>query len=328
MMIGGGSEELLILAGARAIVALPAGTPRRIQSRVWAQLKSLEMSTETVVQSIPLLGDDAVDSFSVVVADRERDGGPSSITVVVRGLAAVDVHSEGGSARVSAQGLVPWHLVTFGSVGAVAVGTLPEISSTATSLAEAGVNIGAGTLRGRRGIWQIDSTFSLPNSELRVAAREVVDASAFEATRLVTPQTDASFSLLASSEVAFQRPGPPTNRPGRQFELRIGSGAPIELLNPVVVGRNPQPPRISGGTARKLLRVESESSQVSGSHVEIARVGASVVVTDLSSTNGTTVTLPDGSRIKLRQGDSLVTPVQSMIDVGDGNVIEVLEKSV
>lgn len=77
-----------------------------------------------------------------------------------------------------------------------------------------------------------------------------------------------------------------------------------------------------------MVQVESRSSQVSGSHVEIAQVGESVVVTDLASTNGTTVTLPGGSRIKLRQGDSFVTPVRSMIDVGDGNVIEVLQKPV
>lgn len=146
------SDEFVILAAARAVVTLPASKPRRIQSRVWKELDAEAASTETVVQSIPLLGSDAVASFSVVVVEPEADGRPRSITVVVRGDAAVDVCSVGGSARVSANGLVPWPLVTFSSVCAVAVG--------------------AGVTGGRREVWQIDPEFSVAALEAGLAGQE------------------------------------------------------------------------------------------------------------------------------------------------------------
>ena len=324
----GGTDELLILAAARALVTLPPATPRRIQSRVLAQLEAAGVSTETVVQSIPLLGEDCVDSFSVVVIEPELEGKPSSITVVVRGAAAVDVHSLGGSARVSAEGLVPWRLVSFGSVKAVVVGVLPEILSADPRAEGTGRPLGTGAVRGRRGVWQIDSEFSLAVPAARAADSVAVDSSAFEATRIVLPPDDGASPLTDQPDSEFEGPAPETLEPENRFEIRVGDGAPIELLQPIVIGRNPRPPRIATGPARMMLRVEPGSSRVSGSHIEITRVGDSVVVTDLASTNGTTVTLPDGSRIKLRQGDSLVTPVRSKIDVGDGNVIEVLQKSV
>jgi hypothetical protein len=92
----GGTDELLILVSARAVVTLPSTTPLRVHSLVLAELDAPRLSTETVVQSIPLLGEDCIDSFSVVVIDPELRGKPSSITVVVQGAAAVvDVHSGG-----------------------------------------------------------------------------------------------------------------------------------------------------------------------------------------------------------------------------------------
>jgi hypothetical protein len=322
-----GSDELVILAAACAVVTLPSSTPRRIYSRVLAQLGAPGVSTETVVQSIPLLGVDSVDSFSLVLIEPEEVGKPSSVTVVVRGEAAVDVHCPGGSARVFAEGLVPWRLVTFRSVGAVVVGILPEIPNAAASFAGPGLPLGTGAVRGRRGVWHIDRELSIAEPIARAIDRAPVDLSAFEATRIVLPAEVAVSPPAYRSDPEFRGFLPGTGQPGKRFQIRLGDGDPIELAQPIVVGRNPRPPRLPTGQARTMLRVESGSSRVSGSHIEIARVGDSVVVTDLASTNGTTVTLPDGSQIKLRQGDSLVTPVRSMIDVGDGNVIEVLQKS-
>lgn len=324
----GGTDELLILVSARAVVTLPSTTPLRVHSLVLAELDAPGLSTETVVQSIPLLGEDCVDSFSVVVIEPELRGKPSSITVVVRGAAAVDVHSGGGSARVSSQGLMPWHLVTFGSVGAVVVGTLPEIPSSFASIPGPALPLGKGAVRGLRGVWQIDPEFSLGLPLDTALDLQALAPSAFDATRIVLPESDGTEPKSDPTDEDFPHELPRLIETGKRFEIRLGDGAPIELLRPIVIGRNPRPPRISAGQAPAMLRVESGSSRVSGSHIEIAKVGESVVVTDLASTNGTTVTLPDGSQIKLRQGDSLVTPVQSKIDVGDGNVFEVLQKSV
>lgn len=304
--VAGAWEDMVVLGAARALVTLPSSTPRRIQVRVQSELDSPDACTESVVQAIPLIGVDAVASFSVVFAEAGMHGESPRVTIVVRGGAVVDVHSVGGSARVSAQGLVPWHLVTFNAVGAVVVGAAS----------------------GRQGIWQLDSEYSLALGPGTDTAGTSFDPSAFEETRLVAPPSKMPCPSAGSSRDEAPGAESKETRPASRFEIRSSGGSPIEILGPIVIGRDPRPRRIPGSRAPMILRVESRSSMVSASHAEIALVGENVVVTDLASTNGTTVTLPDGSRIKLRQGDSLVTPDLSRIDVGDGNVFEVLKKSV
>jgi pSer/pThr/pTyr-binding forkhead associated (FHA) protein len=104
----------------------------------------------------------------------------------------------------------------------------------------------------------------------------------------------------------------------------VGSGTPLELHVPVYIGRRPRSPGQVTNDQVLLIEVSSPTREVSASHVRIARRGDEVVVTDLHSTNGTGVTLPGAPRIKLAQGDSIVLPPYSRIDIGDGNVIEIL----
>jgi pSer/pThr/pTyr-binding forkhead associated (FHA) protein len=63
---------------------------------------------------------------------------------------------------------------------------------------------------------------------------------------------------------------------------------------------------------------------VSASHLEIRQLGASVVVTDLRSTNGSVVAVPGSAPHTLRQGESMVVTPGTLVDIGDGNVIEIL----
>jgi hypothetical protein len=49
-----------------------------------------------------------------------------------------------------------------------------------------------------------------------------------------------------------------------------------------------------------------------------------VIATDLKSTNGTTVRLPGSAPVRLRQSESIVVTPGSLIEIGDGNVIEIL----
>jgi pSer/pThr/pTyr-binding forkhead associated (FHA) protein len=113
----------------------------------------------------------------------------------------------------------------------------------------------------------------------------------------------------------------PRRRPSR---VRIGRSAPFELHVPVYVGRRPRGPRQLTADQVILIEVVSPGREVSASHVQIEQRGDEVVVTDLRSTNGTAVTLPGAPRIKLAQGESIVLPPYSRIDIGDGNVIEIL----
>ena len=90
------------------------------------------------------------------------------------------------------------------------------------------------------------------------------------------------------------------------------------------VGRKPTRQRVGDGGRQRLVQVPSPSQQVSATHLEIRQRGASVVVTDLRSTNGTVVNIPGRVPRTLRQGESMVVSPGTLVDIGDGNLIEIL----
>lgn len=108
------------------------------------------------------------------------------------------------------------------------------------------------------------------------------------------------------------------------YSFRIGDRAPVSLDIPALVGRRPMAPRIPGRELPRLVRVSSPLSEVSGTHLEVRQDGASVVVTDLRSTNGTVVRMPGARPLKLRQGESVVVRPGTLVDIGDGNILEIL----
>ena len=111
------------------------------------------------------------------------------------------------------------------------------------------------------------------------------------------------------------------------YLFRVGSAAePIPLDVPAYIGRRPSSPRISMGAAPRLVTVRSPQREVSGTHLEVRQVGASVVVTDLRSTNGSVVSAPGVAPRKLRQGESVVVSPGTLVDIGDGNIVEILPR--
>ncbi|WP_157071483.1 FHA domain-containing protein [Curtobacterium ammoniigenes] len=105
--------------------------------------------------------------------------------------------------------------------------------------------------------------------------------------------------------------------------VRIG-GTEIVLDRPLVVGRNPRAPRIVDGPEPRLIRVPSPTGLVSGSHVRLSAAGPVVVVQDLRSTNGTLVRLPGRPAERMRAGATSVTITGTVVDIGDGQTIEIL----
>jgi pSer/pThr/pTyr-binding forkhead associated (FHA) protein len=102
------------------------------------------------------------------------------------------------------------------------------------------------------------------------------------------------------------------------------AGQDLLLDAPVVVGRRPAGPRVGSGPVPRLVTVPSPRHEVSGAHVDVRQQGGIVVVTDLRSTNGTRVTEPGRVPVVLRQGESLVARAGTIVDVGDGNLLEIL----
>ena len=106
------------------------------------------------------------------------------------------------------------------------------------------------------------------------------------------------------------------------YALKV-QGELVPLDREIFVGRDPSPPRIPGGALPHLVAVPSPRSDVSRTHLGVRQLGASVIVTDLKSTNGSTVEIPGSAPRTLRQGESLVVSAGTRIDIGDGNVLEV-----
>lgn len=125
--------------------------------------------------------------------------------------------------------------------------------------------------------------------------------------------------------VPAARPDAPEAPPLAIYGFRLsGSEVVIVLDRPAYVGRKPSPPRIPAGPPPRLVRVNSPRAEVSSSHVELRQLGATVVVTDLKSTNGSVVVFPGRETRSLRRGESIVVTPGTLIDIGDGNVIEIL----
>lgn len=108
------------------------------------------------------------------------------------------------------------------------------------------------------------------------------------------------------------------------YRIRVNRHEPIPLDTPALIGRKPVSPRIAIGGVPRLVRVPSPGHEVSSTHVELRQQGPAVIVTDLRSTNGTVVAIPGTSPQKLRQGESLVVSAGTVVDIGDGNIIEIL----
>lgn len=141
---------------------------------------------------------------------------------------------------------------------------------------------------------------------------------------VVRPRAATVDGRRAALSVPPPPPAVPPVPPARRVHaLRVG-GEAHRLEGPVVVGRRPAAPRVPTGAPIVLVVVPSPTGEVSSSHVRVEQVGATVVVTDLRSTNGTVVTMPGRLPVTLRQGESSVALAGTIVDVGDGNLLEIL----
>ncbi|GGF00395.1 FHA domain-containing protein [Mycetocola zhadangensis] len=106
------------------------------------------------------------------------------------------------------------------------------------------------------------------------------------------------------------------------FRINGGQAYPLDAVH--YFGRNPRQPRIPLPDPSRLVPVVSATKSVSATHLEIKQIGDSIVATDLKSTNGTSVIAPQSHWQRLRAGESVVVIPGTFIDIGDGNVIEIL----
>ncbi|MGG7307288.1 hypothetical protein ACQXVK_08855 [Curtobacterium sp. AB451] len=163
---------------------------------------------------------------------------------------------------------------------------------------------------------QADDTLVRPGRAPRPADDAVDDTLVGGRTQ---PGDQAGVPAQGDPRLPSERPGPSTRVPS----VRIG-GRVIRLDHPVIVGRRPALPRILRGPSPELVSVPSPSGQVSSSHVLLHAEGEAAVVDDLRSTNGTVVRPAGSAPFRMPSGASNVVLTGTVVEIGDGNVIEVL----
>lgn len=101
--------------------------------------------------------------------------------------------------------------------------------------------------------------------------------------------------------------------------LRSPDGTSIAIDRPVLVGRAPVL-RDDLPEAPTLLRVPSPGQDISRTHLLVSPDDWEIRLTDLHSTNGTTIIRPGAGtdRLKLRPGDPLAVSVGTLVELGDG----------
>lgn len=110
----------------------------------------------------------------------------------------------------------------------------------------------------------------------------------------------------------------------RPYRLKMTDGVIVSLDLTVYLGRRPSVPRIANDRRVRLVAVPSAGREVSATHLELRLAGDRVVATDMRSTNGSTVMVPGSPPRTLLRGESAVVTPGTLIDLGDGNVLEVL----
>src|SRR5690606_38411183 len=103
----------------------------------------------------------------------------------------------------------------------------------------------------------------------------------------------------------------------------VNAHQPIGLDRPAYLGRKPSPPRVLTGIRPRLVRAPSPLADVSSTHLELRQQGTKAIAPDPRPTHGTQVRLPGSATVRLRQGESIVVTPGSLIEIGDGNVIEI-----
>lgn len=125
-----------------------------------------------------------------------------------------------------------------------------------------------------------------------------------EATRMSVPED--------LGDLEATRISPAHLPPVKKVRLTTDDGAERVVEKAVVVGRNPSSP-----SGEVLFVMKDDTRSVSKTHLRIDGTGEELLVTDLGSTNGSTILREDGSRENLVPETPTVLPTGAHLTLGD-----------
>ncbi|GAB2477237.1 FHA domain-containing protein [Jatrophihabitans fulvus] len=99
--------------------------------------------------------------------------------------------------------------------------------------------------------------------------------------------------------------------------LRLSTGDTVPLDRDVVLGRAPFHADESSASRPHLVQLASPDNDISRSHLRVNLENWFVQVTDLDSTNGTVVTLPDQAPVRLRPHDPFTILPGTVVNIAD-----------
>ncbi|WP_130177881.1 FHA domain-containing protein [Cryobacterium sp. SO1] len=321
------NAEWTFVVGRGFLAVLPATTGAPVVAALHALAADTVVALETLVALIPLGGPGDADSFAVIVPGTPRDGDDDGIPVhaVVRGAIAVDVFSIGGSRRFTDRNIRPWLLAEFQAVTGLVVGSPLAAVAGADRLADGRV-LGTGIDSGDTLFWSVTGQ-PVDAADTVLRPRRIVDDTVVLDRRMLQNLAPAAPAAEASVEPApetLEAALEDTLAAPSRYRFRLATGEDLLLDRVYRIGRSPRPRRIQAGEVVELVEVTSAAAIVSASHLEIRQDGDAVVVTDLGSTNGTLVHFALGRTQRLRSGASLTVLPGTTVDIGDGNLIEIL----
>jgi len=135
------------------------------------------------------------------------------------------------------------------------------------------------------------------------------------------PAAAAASPVPDVTDNVWSQPVPDRPRP---FRLRLADGTLVPLDQPVYLGRKPSVPRIHPGGTPLLVTLDSPQREVSSTHLELSTIGGTIVASDARSTNGSVLRMPGAEPRTLIGGESAVVTPGTVIELGDGNRVEVL----
>lgn len=150
-----GPSRWLLIAGRRFVAAVESSAADSIVDAVWWLADSELATIESVVGAFPLVGPDAVRSFAVAELTEPNAAGEVLVTAVVRGSAAIDVFSVGGSRRFSSGGVQPWVLAEFRSVIGLVIGADDLPTGPVARLSVGSLPVGLGVVDGELLTWTL-----------------------------------------------------------------------------------------------------------------------------------------------------------------------------
>jgi hypothetical protein len=137
-------------------------------------------------------------------------------------------------------------------------------------------------------------------------------------TRALTVLRPTAFGLdpeLEQTRYAPLRPGERPAAPGvdpMTADLELSDGRVVTVARSLLVGRNP-----SDDDDSQVVCVDDPGRSVSKTHLQVGLDPAGVWVADRGSTNGTLVTLADGSQIVCGPGQRVRLPAGATVSFGD-----------